>query len=89
LIISRVRKGAILAAGRAQKMDDRDIGALTGQNPWSFRYLEPMVRGMNRNGAGSALKAALECDRRLKSSPLKPDIIIEKLIMDLCRPDGE
>ncbi len=89
LLISRVRKGAILAAGRAQDLTDRDIGALTGQNPWSFRYLEPMVRGMGKNGLGAALQAALECDRRLKSSPLKSDIIIEKLIMDLCRSDGE
>ena len=87
LLISRVRKGAILSAGRAQNMTDKEIGALTGQNPWSFRYLEPMVRGMGRLGLGTALQSALECDRRLKGSPLKPDIIIEKLIMDLCRSD--
>ncbi len=89
LLISRVRKGAILASGRDQGMSDKDIGALTGQNPWSFRYLEPMVRGMGRQGLGTALQAALECDRRLKGSPLKPDVIIEKLIMDLCRSDGD
>jgi len=89
LLIARVRKGAILSAGRAQNMSDKDIGALSGQNPWSFRYLEPMVRGMGRNGLGTALQAALQCDRRLKGSPLKPNIIIEKLIMDLCRSDGE
>jgi DNA polymerase-3 subunit delta len=89
LLISRVRKGAILAAGRNQGMSDRDIGALTGQNPWSFRYLEPMVRGMGSKGLGTALQAALECDRRLKGSPLKPNIIIEKLIMDLCRSDDD
>ena len=87
LIISRVRKGSILAAGRSSGMDDREIGALSGQNPWSFRYLEPMVRGMGKEGLGSALSAALSCDRRLKGSPLKPNIIIEKLILDLCRTD--
>lgn len=85
LLISRVRKGALLAAGRECGITDRDIGTLTGQNPWSFRYLEPMVRGMGKNGMGTALKAALECDRRLKGSPLNPNFIIEKLIMDLCR----
>jgi len=87
LLISRVRKGAILSAGRAQNMADKEVGALSGQNPWSFRYLEPMVRGMGRMGLGTALQAALDCDRRLKGSPMKPDIIIEKLIMDLCRSD--
>lgn len=85
LLISRIRKGAILAAGRDGGMADRDIGALSAQNPWSFRYLEPMVQSMGSRGLGSALKSALECDRRLKGSPLKPDIIIEKLILDLCQ----
>jgi len=87
LIISRVRKGSILAAGRSSGMDDRDIAALSGQNPWGLRYLEPMVRGMGKDGLGDALSAALSCDRRLKGSPLKPNIIIEKLILDLCRTD--
>lgn len=85
LLISRVRKGAILAAGREGGMSDQEIGSRSGQNPWSFRFLEPMVRGMGQNGLESALIAALECDRRLKGSPLKPNIIIEKLILDLCR----
>jgi len=88
LLISRVRKGAILSAGRDCGMADQEIGSLSGQNPWSFKFLEPMVRGMGTHGLGSALEAALECDRRLKGSPLKPDIIIEKLILDLCRTDG-
>ncbi len=87
LIISRVRKGSILAAGRSSGMDDREIAALSGQNPWGFRFLEPMVRGMGKDGLGEALSAALSCDRRLKGSPLKPNIIIEKLILDLCRTD--
>jgi DNA polymerase-3 subunit delta len=85
LLISRVRKGAILSAGREGGMADGEIGSLTGQNPWSFRYLEPMARSMGRNGLAEGLKSALESDRRLKGSPLKPDIIMEKLIMDLCR----
>jgi DNA polymerase-3 subunit delta len=89
LLISRVRKGAILAAGRSQGMSDGEIGGLTGQNPWSFRYLEPMVRGMGKNNLKKSLEAALECDRRLKGSPLKPDVIIEKLVLDLCRTDRD
>jgi DNA polymerase-3 subunit delta len=85
LLISRVRKGAILASGRAAGMADKEIGALSGQNPWSFRYLEPMVRCWDREGQARALRVVLECDRKLKSSPLKPNIIIEKTILELCR----
>ncbi len=85
LLLSRVRKGSLLAFGRHENMADRDIGALTGQNPWSFRYLEPMVRGLGPTEVRHALNVSLECDRQLKGSPLKPDIIIEKTIMELCK----
>jgi len=89
LLISRVRKGQILAAGRRQNLADREIAALSGQNPYSIRYLEPMVRAMGADGLSRNLRAALQCERRLKGSPLKPHVIIEKLIFDLCedRPD--
>ncbi len=78
-----------LAAGRRQNLNDREIAALSGQNPYSIRYLEPMVRAMGADGLSRNLRAALQCERRLKGSPLKPHIIIEKLIFDLCedRPD--
>ena len=85
LLVSRVRKGSTLAFGRQANLADKEIGALTGQNPWSFRYLEPMLRGLDTSGLDNALQVALECDRKLKSSPLKPNIIIEKTIMELCK----
>ncbi len=89
LLISRVRKGQILAACRRQNMADKEIAALSGQNPYSLRYLEPMARAMGVDGLSRNLRAALACEKRLKGSPMKPDIIIEKLIFDLCedRPD--
>lgn len=88
LILSRVRRGSLLANCRRQGLDDKEIGGLSGQNPWSFRYLEPMIRGLGPKGLSRALKVSADCDRRMKSSPLKPDIIIEKTIMELCRRDS-
>lgn len=85
LLVSRVRKAAILSNGRQAGMADQEIGALTGTNPWSFKFLTPLVTGLGPQGVRDALKTALECDVRLKSSPLKPDIIFEKAIMDLCK----
>lgn len=85
LLISRVRKGSTLAFGRQASLADQEIGALTGQNPWSFRYLEPMIRGLDSAGLDRALKVALECDRKLKSSPLPPNMVIEQAIMELCK----
>jgi DNA polymerase-3 subunit delta len=89
LLTSRVRKGQILASGRREQMSDNEIARLSKQNPFAMRYLEPMVRAMGADGLARNLRAALECDRRLKGSPLKPDIIIEKLIFDLCEDRAE
>jgi DNA polymerase III delta subunit len=89
LLVSRVRKGQILAAGRRQGLPDQEIAALTGQSPYSFKYLEPMVRAMGADGLSRCLRAALTCEQRLKGSALKPDIVIEKLIFDLCEDRAE
>ena len=89
LLVSRVRKGQILAAGRGDGLSDQEIAALSGQSPYALKYLEPMTRAMGVDGLSRNLKAALDCERRLKGSPLKPDIIIEKLIFDLCRDPAE
>lgn len=88
LVGSRVRKGALLAACRDAGEDDKATASRTGQNPWSFRYLEPMLRELGPEGLRRALAAVLACDRELKSSPLKPDIILEKTIADVCVERG-
>jgi DNA polymerase-3 subunit delta len=88
LLLSRVRKGALLAACRAEGLRDNEIASLSAQNPYSFRFLEPMVRGMGLDGLTRGLEAALDADRQLKSSSLKPELVIEKTILELCRQPG-
>lgn len=85
LLLSRIRKGALLAACRDEGLRDNEIALLSAQNPYSFRFLEPMVRGMGVDGLSEGLTVALNADRRLKGSPLKPDIVLENAILDLCR----
>ncbi len=85
LIHSRIRKGALLASCRDQGMSDQEIASLTGASPWGFRFLDPMIRGLGSQGIRKAMKISLDCDVKLKSSPLSPNIIIEKTIMELCR----
>lgn len=85
LLHSRIRKGALLAACREQGMPDSETASLTGSSPWGFKFLDPMIRGLGPAGISKAMNTSLECDRKLKSSPLNPDIIIEKTIMELCR----
>jgi DNA polymerase-3 subunit delta len=89
LLLARIRKGALLAACRDEGLRDGEIASLSAQNPYSFRFLEPMVRGMGLEGLSRGLEIALDADRRLKGSPLKPELVVEKTILELCRePDG-
>ncbi len=87
LMVSRIRKGALLTSCRAQNMSDKEIAGLTGSSPWGFRFMEPMIRGLGARGIRRALDLCLDCDRRMKSSPLGPDLILEKTILELCRKD--
>ncbi|MCP4290756.1 MAG: DNA polymerase III subunit delta [bacterium] len=87
LMLSRIRKGALLSSCRQQGMPDKQIAALTGSSPWGFRFLDPMIKGLGTQGIRRAMCTSLHCDKKLKSSPLNPDIIIEKTIMELCRKD--
>lgn len=88
LLLSRVRKGALLAACRDEGMRDNEIASLSAQNPYSFRFLEPMVRGMGLEGLSRGLETALDADRRLKGSPMKPELVVESTILELCRQPG-
>jgi DNA polymerase III delta subunit len=85
LMVSRIRKGAMLSACRAQNMSDKEIASLTGASPWGFRFLDPMIRGLGTKGLRRSMQISLDCDIKLKSSPLGPDIVLEKTIMELCK----
>lgn len=86
LLLSRIRKGALYAACRSGGLSNDEIASRTASNAWSLRYLEPMVRGLGKEGMSDALNAALECDRAMKSSPLPPNLLLEKTILEICRP---
>jgi DNA polymerase III delta subunit len=87
LVLARVRRGVLLAHCRRAGMRDQEIASATGQNPWSFRYYEPMIRNRAAADLGRALDVALTCDRALKSSPLNPEIIFETCVAALCAKD--
>lgn len=85
LLHSRIRKAALLARSRDQGVSDQETARMTGSSPWGFRFLEPMIKGLGPQGVLEALETTLDCDRRIKSSPLGPDIVLEQTIMELCR----
>ncbi len=85
VVLSRIRRGYLLEFARAEGMSDQEIASRTGQNPWSFKFLNSMLRNMGPQGLRKAQDTALQCDRELKSSPLAPGIVFEKAILKLCQ----
>jgi DNA polymerase III subunit delta len=85
LLLSRIRKGALFAACRSSGLSNDEIASRTASNAWSLRYLEPMVRGLGAEGMSDAMEVALDCDRSMKSSPLPPNLLLEKTILECCR----
>lgn len=85
LISSRVRKANLLAVCRSEGLSNQQIGSLTATNPWSFRYLETLVQKLGDKGLSEALTEVRDCDRLLKSSPIQPELLLEKSIMKVCR----
>lgn len=85
LLLARLRTGALVARGRQAGMRNEEIAKLASLNAWSLRYLEPMIRGFGEDGAAEMLVAALDCDRKMKSSPLAPETVLERTILECCR----
>ncbi len=85
VVLSRIRRAYLLEFAREEGLDDASIGKLTGQNPWSFRYLGSLLANMGPAGLVRAQETALACDRRLKGSPLEPGAVFEQAILELCR----
>ncbi|MFH2050945.1 MAG: DNA polymerase III subunit delta [bacterium] len=88
LVLNRIRRGYLLQHAKSEGMADQEIGALTGQSPWSFRYLSSMIENMGVRGMARWQIEALECDRQMKNSPLREGAVFEQAILRLCREDG-
>lgn len=89
VVLSRIRRGYLLAYARLDGLDDAAVARMTGQNPWSFRYLATMIDNMGEAGLRQAQISALNCDRRLKGSPLDPGAVFVQAVLEICRPIEE
>ncbi|MBU8870337.1 MAG: DNA polymerase III subunit delta [Gemmatimonadales bacterium] len=84
LLLSRIRKGALVASCQEKGFSNEEIGLRTASNVWSLRYLQPMIKGMGSKGIAEALRAAKVCDQQMKGSPLPPDLVLEQTIFKCC-----
>ena len=84
LLAWRVKQIAMVNACRSEGLADRDIMSRTGLSPYAFRAVDQAVRSWGGKSIGRALAACAECDSAVKSSPLGPEIVLERAILAIC-----
>ncbi len=84
LVLWRIRALAQFSAFRSEGFSNNEIPRKTGMNPWVCRQIGPIADAMGPDGVSRAVKAGKHCDASLKSSPLKPDLILEKTLIEIC-----
>jgi len=86
LLIWRVRMLAMADAMSAEGRPDAEIQRAT--NLWGGRLAQAraVARGLGEGGLARALAACRRCESALKGSPLRPELVLERAILEICGP---
>jgi len=89
LLISRIRKVAMIAALEAEGLKLPQIQAVAGMHPYACKRLFETAHQLGPRNIERALTACHRCERTLKSSPIRPELVMERAIIDICLTPGE
>ncbi len=84
LLASRFRKMALVASLAAEGLAARDIAARLGMHPFYCGKLLEAARAIGEAGIGRSLAACRRCDAALKGSPLRPEAVLERALLEIC-----
>ena len=84
ILLWRIRKIALLAALMEDKIPDGDLASLAGLHPWVCKRLQESIRHLKSQGVARGLQASYRCDRALKRHSLRPEIALERAILEIC-----
>ena len=84
ILLWRIRKIALLAALMKDKIPDGDLPSLAGLHPWVCNRLKESIRHLKPQGVARGLQASYRCDRSLKRHSLRPEIALERAILEIC-----
>jgi len=74
--------GALIDEGRS----DAEILEMAGVSTWALGQVRRVAAAWGGARAGRALRACRRCDAALKSSPLRPELVMERALLDVCGP---
>ncbi len=84
LLVWRVKQVAMIAAYREEGLDDAEIMRRAGMSRFAFQPAGDAARRWGGDGVRRAVKACARCDADLKSSPLGPEKVLERAILEIC-----
>ncbi len=84
MLLSRLRKMALVASLEAEGLSPGEIPALLGMHPYACQQLLRAAHQLGPQRLQQALAACQRCDASLKSSAVPPDIVMERAIIEVC-----
>jgi DNA polymerase-3 subunit delta len=85
IVLTHLRRAALIAACLAHHRDARDIAEFCGLNPWLVtQKLLPLARQHPPAVWRRVLAACLECESAIKRRPLPGALAFERLLFDIC-----
>ncbi len=80
----RVRQLAHVSAMLREGRAEGEIMSRAGLWPRALQQVRGTIRALGEDGVARALTACLDCERALKSSPLRPEHVLERALLDIC-----
>ena len=84
LLIWRVKQVAQVAALLDEGCTERELPTMMGASPYAVKQAVETVRRWGAATVRRALDACYRCERDMKSSPLGPEAVLEKAILEIC-----
>jgi DNA polymerase III delta subunit len=84
LLMWRIRKLALIAALYREDLSSSEVASLAGMPPWLCQRLKDTASQLGPEGLMQALRAVHQCDARMKRSPWRSDVALERAIIDIC-----
>jgi DNA polymerase-3 subunit delta len=88
MLLSRLRKMALVASLEAEGLNRNEIPSLLGMHPYACQQLLRAAHQLGPRRLQQALAACQHCDAGLKSSAVPAEIVMERAIIEVCGAGG-
>ena len=88
MLLSRLRKMALVASLEAEGVTRNEIPSLLGMHPYACQQLLRAAHQLGPARLQKALAACQRCDASLKSSAVPAELVMERAILEVCDPGG-